>query len=72
MALSPLLFIIIMNCLTGKIRRGSPWDMMFASDVVSCTETREEVERELEKWREALEVRGMKVSQKKDRIFMYK
>ena len=37
---------------------------MFADDVVYCTETREEAERELEKWREALEVRGMKVSRK--------
>ena len=44
--LSPLLlFIIIMDCLTENIRRGNPWDMMFADDVVSCTETREEAER---------------------------
>ena len=38
--LSPLLFIIIMDCLTEKIRRGSPWDIMFADDVISCTETK--------------------------------
>ena len=64
-ALSPLLFINIMDCITKDIRRESPWDMTFADDVVSCTETREEAERELEKWREALEIRGMKVSRKK-------
>ena len=28
--LSLLLFIIIMDCLMEKTRRGSPWDMMFA------------------------------------------
>ena len=33
--------------------------MMFADDVVSCMET-----RELQRWRETLEVRDMKVSQK--------
>ena len=46
---SPLLFIFIMDCLTENIRRGSPWDMMFANDVVSCTEIRGEAKRELEK-----------------------
>ena len=49
--LSLLLFIFIMDCLTEKIRRGSPWDMMFVDNVVSCIETREETERGLEKWR---------------------
>ena len=49
--LSPLLFIIVMDCLTEDIRRESPWDVMFADDVVSCTETREEAGRVLEKWR---------------------
>ncbi len=28
-ALSPLIFIIIMDCLTDAVRRETPWDMMF-------------------------------------------
>ena len=64
-ALSPFLFAIIMDCLTEEVRRESPWDMMFADDVVLCTEKRGEVERRLEEWTRALEQQGMKVNRTK-------
>ena len=64
-ALSPLLFIIIMDCLTAEVIREAPWDMMFADDVVLCSRTREEAEEKLEDWRRVLEDRGLKVSRKK-------
>lgn len=38
---------------------------MFVDDTVICSESREEVEMSLEKWRYALERRGMKVSRNK-------
>ena len=47
--LSPLLFIMIMDCLTEDIRRECPSDMVFADDMIPCAEMREEVERV--KWR---------------------
>ena len=64
-ALSPFLFLVVLECLTKEIRREAPWDMLFADDVVISTKTREEAELRLEKWRHALERRGMKVSRKK-------
>ncbi len=64
-ALSPLIFIIIMDCLTDAVRRETPWDMMFTDDVVLCNKTRSEAEERLESWTKALEIRGMKVSRKK-------
>ena len=39
--------------------------MMFADDVVICAERQEEVEERLERWRRALEDRGMRISRKK-------
>ena len=39
--------------------------MLLADDVVVCAETKEKVEQRLEMWREAMEVRGMRVSRQK-------
>ncbi|KAK3556364.1 hypothetical protein QTP70_007079 [Hemibagrus guttatus] len=64
-ALSPFLFAIVMDQLSEEVRQESPWTMMFADDIVICSESREQVEENLERWRFALERRGMKVSRNK-------
>ncbi|KAK3506810.1 hypothetical protein QTP70_029082, partial [Hemibagrus guttatus] len=64
-ALSPFLFAIVMDQLSEEVRQESPWTMMFADDIVICSESREQVEENLERWRFALERRGMKVSHSK-------
>ncbi|KAK3562864.1 hypothetical protein QTP86_011102 [Hemibagrus guttatus] len=61
-ALSPFLFAIVMDQLSEEVRQESPWTMMFADDIVICSESRAQVEENLERWRFALERRGMKVS----------
>ncbi|KAK3512266.1 hypothetical protein QTP70_002272 [Hemibagrus guttatus] len=61
-ALSPFLFAIVMDQLSEEVRQESPWTMMFADNIVICSESREQVEENLERWRFALERRGMKVS----------
>ncbi|KAK3509487.1 hypothetical protein QTP70_035130, partial [Hemibagrus guttatus] len=63
-ALSPFLFAIVMDQLE-EVRQEPPWTMMFADDIVICSESREQVEENLERWRFALERRGMKVSRSK-------
>ncbi|KAK3558090.1 hypothetical protein QTP86_009450 [Hemibagrus guttatus] len=52
----------MMDQLSEEVRQESPWIMMFADDIVICSESREQVEENLERWRFALERRGMKVS----------
>ncbi|KAK3536906.1 hypothetical protein QTP86_027087 [Hemibagrus guttatus] len=64
-ALSPFLFAMVMDQLSEEVRQESPWTMMFADDIVICSESREQVEESLERWRFALERRGMKVSRSK-------
>ncbi|KAK3516294.1 hypothetical protein QTP70_009424 [Hemibagrus guttatus] len=54
-----------MDQLSEEVRQESPWTMMFADDIVICSESREQLEENLEKWRFALERRGMKVSRNK-------
>ncbi|KAK3570616.1 hypothetical protein QTP86_023805 [Hemibagrus guttatus] len=65
LALSPFLFAIVIAQLSEEVRQESPWTMMFADDIVICSESREQVEENLERWRFVLERRGMKVSRSK-------
>ncbi|KAK3518528.1 hypothetical protein QTP70_001495 [Hemibagrus guttatus] len=67
-ALSPFLFAIVMDQLSEEVRQESPWTMMFADDIVICSESREQVEENLERWRFALERRGMKVSRNESKF----
>ena len=64
-ALSPCLFTMVMDRMTDDIREEAPWTMMFADDIVICSESKERVEEKLESWRYALERRGMKVNRRK-------
>ncbi|KAK3553808.1 hypothetical protein QTP70_012224 [Hemibagrus guttatus] len=51
---------VVMDQLSEEVRQESSWTMMFADDIVICSESREKVEENLERWRFALERRGMK------------
>ncbi|XP_076739001.1 uncharacterized protein LOC101476772 isoform X2 [Maylandia zebra] len=44
---------------TNEARQESPWTMMFANDILICIESGKLVEDILEKWRDAVERRGM-------------
>lgn len=64
-ALSPILFIILMDVLTEVVRREPPWDMLFADDVELAGKSNQELEGHLERWREVLEGHGLRVSRQK-------
>ena len=64
-ALSPFLFTVVMDQLTKGIRREAPWTMMFADDVVLTAECKTQLELDLERWRNALESRGLRISRTK-------
>ncbi|KAK3515375.1 hypothetical protein QTP70_018733, partial [Hemibagrus guttatus] len=67
-ALSPFLFAMVMDQLSEEVRQESHWTMMFADDLVFCSESREQVEEYLERWRFALVRRGMKVSHSNENL----
>ncbi|KAK3531629.1 hypothetical protein QTP70_025816, partial [Hemibagrus guttatus] len=56
---------MVMDQLSEEVRQEFPCTMMFADDIEICSESREQVEENLERWRFALERRGMKVSRSK-------
>ena len=64
-ALSPRLFILIMDVLSEEARTKPPWAILFADDLVLVSETAEEVEDELERWRAIIENKGLTISRAK-------
>ena len=64
-AISPLLFIIIMDVLASEIDIESPWAMLFADDLDLCETSKAAVERELEILRDQFERHGLRVSRTK-------
>ena len=64
-ALSPFLFNIVMDVITEEVREAVPWSILFADDIALSAESREDLETKLERWRTALEDRGMRISRSK-------
>ena len=61
-ALSPFLFALVLDRWTDNVRQESPWNLMYADDIVIYDKTREQLEISLENWRQAIERRGIKIS----------
>ena len=49
-ALSPCLFAMVMDRMTDEVREEVPWTMMFADDIVICSESKDQVEGNLDSW----------------------
>ena len=56
------MFAMVMDSVADEVRHESLWTMIFVDDIVIWTDTREQVEENLEKSRYVLERRGMKVT----------
>ena len=61
-ALSPYLFLILMDVLTEGVRKEVPESMMFADDIVLCGGREVDITEYLDTWRKSLEERGMRLS----------
>ena len=69
-ALSPLLFNLVMEEATRDCRRGVPWDMLYADDIVLTAETKEGVLEQFNEWKCAMESKGLKVNLSKTKILV--
>ena len=69
-ALSPLLFKIVMEEATKDVRRGDPWELLYADDLVLTAESREGVTEMFKDWSRAMELRGMKVNVGKTKLLV--
>ncbi|XP_063876915.1 uncharacterized protein LOC135109466 [Scylla paramamosain] len=64
-SLSPYLCNLLMGDSVQNIKEEAPWTMLFADDIFLVDESRDGVERKLERWRGALEGRGLRISREK-------
>lgn len=58
------MYTVVMESLTNEVRQESMWTVMFADDLMVCSESRELMDQSLQGWRYALARRGMKVSER--------
>ena len=61
-ALSPYLFLLLIDVSTEDVRKDVTGSMMFADDIVLCGDDETDMTENLETWRRALEDRGMMIS----------
>ena len=51
-ALSPLLFVIVMEAICREFRVALPWELLYADDLAVIAETEEELIKRLNEWNE--------------------
>ena len=49
--LSPLLFVIVLEALSREFCTGTPWELLYADDLVISAETEEGLKMKLNKWK---------------------
>ena len=67
-ALSPLLFVIVMEAISREFRVALPWELLYADDLVVIAETEEDLIKRLNEWKNNVENRGMRVNMNKTKV----
>ena len=68
--LSPLLFVIVLEALSRMFRTGTPWELLYADDLVISAETEEGLKMKLNKWKIEMEVKGLRINMGKTKIMV--
>ena len=69
-ALSPLLFVVVMQEATRTARGDNMWDLLYADDLVITAESEEEAVRKFSIWKREMETRGLKVNMNKTKMMV--
>ena len=54
-ALSPLLFVIVMEAISREFRVALPWELLYADDLAVIAETEEDLIKRLNEWKDNVE-----------------
>jgi len=69
-ALNPLLFVIVMEALSGEFRVALPWELLYADDLVVMTETEDDIIKRLNERRDGVENGGVTADMKKVKVMI--
>ena len=64
-ALSPLLFVIVIEAISREFRVAMPWKLLYADDLAVIAETEEELIKRLNEWKDNVESKRMRVNMNK-------
>ena len=67
-ALSPLLFVIVMEAISREISVALPWELLYADDLAVIAETEEELIKRFNEWKDNMESKGMRVNMNKTKV----
>jgi len=67
-ALSPLLFVIVIEALSREYRVTLPWELLHADDLVVIAETKDDLIKTLNEWKDNMDNKGMKVNMNKTKV----
>jgi len=67
-ALSPLLFVIVMEAISRELRVALPWELLDADDLALIVETEEELIKRLKERKDNVESKGMRVNMNKTKV----
>ena len=69
-ALSPLLFVLVMEAMSRQFRVALPWDLLYAADLAVIAETKDDLIKRLNEWKDNVESIGMRVSMNKTKVII--
>ena len=68
--LSPLIFAFVVDVVTEHAREGSSNEILYVDDLVLMSESLEDLRERFQKWRSALEDKGLKVNVGKTKMMV--
>ena len=69
-ALSPFLFVVLMDTLTEEVRTKALWELIFEDDITLVAGTEEELQEKVQRWQRNLSRGGLKMSVEKSEVLM--